>query len=549
MEPNPFERSFATKDSSVSLATTQHSGSSDTVTSSIHSNKVYENQPNIHQNNQLHQNQFQNQLHQNHQHPLQNQQHLHLQQQQQLQHQNQNQNQNQNQQHLPHTKLPGITPPLFTPGGRRLPPLEQSSNPGTPTTNLWNSLLSASNNHQNPQFSQQNYNQFMSTLKKTGLTPNESNLRTGLTPGGLSTFGFGGGVPGLSTPGAFLNGPITPGLSNLLGMSGIGPINHSQDPLGPVQQPVQPVQPMQPTLAPNGSLNSQTGPALAPTQPPAQAQVQPIPTGQVPNGSGPGRAIDVGTAGQAPGAPTSVSTMSLPPAPVPLPQMPEIDEMLKNSSSSQLSLPTEAKADPAQTNEEQPKTKKRKTTKTTTASRKGRTKVKKEDSPSKDTLEGESQKENESGSPSGKPSGKPSGSPSGNQNGNEKKNGKEKEDSKATEEEKRKSFLERNRVAASKCRQRKKQLIQKMEDELTFYSNGYRESSAQVTQLRAQLLDLRNIIEAHKNCPSLVQYCGGAENLEKILKDATVATEVTVEAQNNMSSIPSTIPTTLNIEQ
>lgn len=115
----------------------------------------------------------------------------------------------------------------------------------------------------------------------------------------------------------------------------------------------------------------------------------------------------------------------------------------------------------------------------------------------------------------------------------------------SNDEEKRKNFLERNRVAASKCRQRKKQLMQKMEDELAFYSNGYRQTSAQVTQLRAQLQKMKNILVAHKDCPALALSCGGVEHLQVILQEADQLTDNTVEAETQASSIPSTIPTTL----
>ncbi|KRZ99407.1 uncharacterized protein AC631_04844, partial [Debaryomyces fabryi] len=111
---------------------------------------------------------------------------------------------------------------------------------------------------------------------------------------------------------------------------------------------------------------------------------------------------------------------------------------------------------------------------------------------------------------------------------------------------KRKSFLERNRVAASKCRQRKKQLIQKMEDELAFYSSGYRELSAQVTQLRDQLVNLRGILIGHKDCPMLVSSVGGFDQLNNIIQQSNYVTQIASRSQTNVSSMPSTIPTTLN---
>lgn len=114
-----------------------------------------------------------------------------------------------------------------------------------------------------------------------------------------------------------------------------------------------------------------------------------------------------------------------------------------------------------------------------------------------------------------------------------------------TEEEKRKTFLERNRVAASKCRQRKKQQLQKMEDELSFYSTGYREVSVQVTQLRNHLLTLRNILNGHKECPTFVNSVGGFENMSNIIQQTDYLCQISGQSAN-ATSIPSTIPTTLN---
>ena len=155
---------------------------------------------------------------------------------------------------------PTGTSPSLTPGDRKLPPLGLSPGGhmhgglGTPGSNLWNSLLNATNNpnngtnattngvnndggnhaivngtNTNPSYpagqnngvashegsfhpgnsNNSNINQFISMLRKSGLTPNESNLRSGLTPGGVNhqggnMFGFNNQVPGLTTPGAFL---------------------------------------------------------------------------------------------------------------------------------------------------------------------------------------------------------------------------------------------------------------------------------------------------------------------------------------------------------
>lgn len=123
---------------------------------------------------------------------------------------------------------------------------------------------------------------------------------------------------------------------------------------------------------------------------------------------------------------------------------------------------------------------------------------------------------------------------------------KEKYDGPGDDDEKRRNFLERNRVAALKCRQRKKQLIQKMEDELTFYSTGYRELSAQVVQLREQLVKVNQVMAAHKDCQLLAQQVGGFDHLNQVLTQSQYVTQMAAGNQGNVTLIPLTIPTTLN---
>lgn len=272
-------------------------------------------------------------------------------------------------------RLPGLTPPIYTPGGRRLPPIHllpgaTLGSPGTPG-NLWSSLLSATNQPENGQ-AQANYAQFANMMRKLGLTPNELNLRTGLTPSGLNHAGFNFSPSG-ATPGL---GQMTPGLSSLLGLQ------HTAHELPPdhVKQ--------------------------------------------------------------------------------------EEDEI----------------------EEEKPKPKRSRKTK------EDRIKKARED----------------------------------------------------PEAEKRRQFLERNRVAALKCRQRKKQLFRKMEDELAFYSSGYRELLAQVTLLHDQLLQLRNIVLGHKDCPVLVDAVGGFQHLQNLIGQTDFVAQLAANSQPNYTSMPSTIPTTLN---
>lgn len=74
---------------------------------------------------------------------------------------------------------------------------------------------------------------------------------------------------------------------------------------------------------------------------------------------------------------------------------------------------------------------------------------------------------------------------------------------KLTDEEKRKSFLERNRVAALKCRQRKKQWLENLQARVEYYSVENESLTAQVATLREQLQGVKNILLQHKDCPNI----------------------------------------------
>ncbi|MCJ1475109.1 hypothetical protein MMC13_003769 [Lambiella insularis] len=85
---------------------------------------------------------------------------------------------------------------------------------------------------------------------------------------------------------------------------------------------------------------------------------------------------------------------------------------------------------------------------------------------------------------------------------------------KMTDEEKRKNFLERNRVAALKCRQRKKQWLANLQAKVEIFSSENDALSAQVTQLREEILNLKTILIAHKDCPISQQTQGVASYMQ-----------------------------------
>ncbi|KXG48884.1 bZIP transcription factor, bZIP-1 [Penicillium griseofulvum] len=72
---------------------------------------------------------------------------------------------------------------------------------------------------------------------------------------------------------------------------------------------------------------------------------------------------------------------------------------------------------------------------------------------------------------------------------------------KMTDEEKRRNFLERNRVAALKCRQRKKQWLANLQNKVELFTSENDALTATVTQLREEIVNLKTLLLAHKDCP------------------------------------------------
>ncbi|KAI8087487.1 hypothetical protein BDF21DRAFT_414508 [Thamnidium elegans] len=67
-------------------------------------------------------------------------------------------------------------------------------------------------------------------------------------------------------------------------------------------------------------------------------------------------------------------------------------------------------------------------------------------------------------------------------------------------EDRRKKFLERNRVAAYKCRQKKKNWMQELEQKADIQNNRNEELRSIVAQLREESMYLRNLLLSHGNC-------------------------------------------------
>ncbi|BGP16423.1 hypothetical protein JCM10213_004021 [Rhodosporidiobolus nylandii] len=76
-----------------------------------------------------------------------------------------------------------------------------------------------------------------------------------------------------------------------------------------------------------------------------------------------------------------------------------------------------------------------------------------------------------------------------------------KKDTGETEEEKRKNFLERNRQAALKCRQRKKAWLQSLQTKVELLTTDNDQLQSTVSNLKEEVNSLRAILAAHANCP------------------------------------------------
>uniref|UniRef100_A0A9J8CYQ3 Cyclic AMP-dependent transcription factor ATF-2 n=1 Tax=Cyprinus carpio carpio TaxID=630221 RepID=A0A9J8CYQ3_CYPCA len=83
-------------------------------------------------------------------------------------------------------------------------------------------------------------------------------------------------------------------------------------------------------------------------------------------------------------------------------------------------------------------------------------------------------------------------------------------------DEKRRKFLERNRAAASRCRQKRKVWVQNLEKKAEDLSSVNGQLQNEVTLLRSEVAQLKQLLLAHKDCPvTLLQKKSGYHQLDK----------------------------------
>ncbi|ORX86025.1 hypothetical protein K493DRAFT_307148 [Basidiobolus meristosporus CBS 931.73] len=111
------------------------------------------------------------------------------------------------------------------------------------------------------------------------------------------------------------------------------------------------------------------------------------------------------------------------------------------------------------------------------------------------------------------------GSGEGNEESEDEKSGSDKKPDKKSKtenpDEKRKSFLERNRQAALKCRQRKKQWLNNLQAQVEYLSQENETLQNQATGLREEIINLKTLLLAHKNCP--IAQANGAMGIEGLV--------------------------------
>ncbi|KAI9278982.1 hypothetical protein BDA99DRAFT_531712 [Phascolomyces articulosus] len=73
------------------------------------------------------------------------------------------------------------------------------------------------------------------------------------------------------------------------------------------------------------------------------------------------------------------------------------------------------------------------------------------------------------------------------------------------DDEKRKQFLERNRQAALKCRQRKKQWLNDLQAKAEYLMADNEQLQIHVYALHDEIINLQSLLYAHRDCPMIKQ--------------------------------------------
>ncbi|XP_037096355.1 cyclic AMP-dependent transcription factor ATF-2 [Syngnathus acus] len=124
-------------------------------------------------------------------------------------------------------------------------------------------------------------------------------------------------------------------------------------------------------------------------------------------------------------------------------------------------------------------------------------------------------------------------------------------------DEKRRKFLERNRAAASRCRQKRKVWVQSLEKKADNLNSINGQLQSEVTLLRSEVAQLKQLLLAHKDCPvTAMQKKSGYhiadkdESCEEMSVPSSPQSEAiqhsSVSTSNGVSSSSSSAPATSN---
>ncbi|KAL1846581.1 hypothetical protein VTK73DRAFT_251 [Phialemonium thermophilum] len=352
-------------------------------------------------------------------------------------------------------------------------------------------------------------------------TPNESSMRTGLTPGGSGSM-FPAPSPNSQAMFAQLaSSGATPGTLDFhrTALSAAAVKQREQQQQQQAQQqgaPAQMAPTSQPQDAPNGVVKPDAAAGAAPKAPSgpfdphdndaanglfmlAQGRNSAQPQNQYAVPPPPPTTQQQQAQAQVPSAATHQSSTS--------PQMANGNLSSVAGSSvrgvSEVSMASDESVEQQQQQQARPATRGRGkrnstagTAANTTATTNGRRKAA-DDAPAKASANKKSKANN--GAASAAPGSVNGTDESRSEDGKHEENGGSK--SKMTDEEKRRNFLERNRVAALKCRQRKKQWLANLQSKVEMFSSENDALTAQITQLREEVVNLKTLLLAHKDCP------------------------------------------------
>ena len=78
--------------------------------------------------------------------------------------------------------------------------------------------------------------------------------------------------------------------------------------------------------------------------------------------------------------------------------------------------------------------------------------------------------------------------------------------------------LTRSRVAALKCRQRKKQWLANLQQKVEMFSNENESLGQQIASFREEVVNLKTILQAHKDCPVSQQQGLGGNGMQQFIE-------------------------------